>query len=62
METRFLYKAKGFNFTQNHKFKIFIIARSFDDAAVVANQLAGSEGWVSSIKDMNKKVLVKGES
>ena len=61
MAKRFLYKVKGYSTNLRTKFKILVAANSSEEAANLAEELAGSDGWITSIKDTDKEVIIKGE-
>ncbi|HEX9252314.1 MAG TPA: hypothetical protein VF870_08735 [Ignavibacteriaceae bacterium] len=61
MEKLILYKIKGFNTNLNNRFKALVVARSYDEAFNLGNELAGPGGWISSIKETGKEIFLKGE-
>jgi len=61
IEKCYLYKVKAFNALRGKTFKVLIAATYADEALKIAEELAGPGGWVMSIKDINKDVIIKGE-
>lgn len=59
MDQLYIYKAKGFNANLNKRFKVLIAANSFDEAWNIADKLVGPGGWIISVKDTDKEVIIE---
>jgi len=58
MKTWTLYAVKGYTI-QGNRIKTLVAADSIEEALVIAKELCGPAGWVASIKETNKRVVLK---